>query len=120
MNNPGVYPLYVAAVDAAKPLTLVEATQNLDGMSAVSLEASFAYGSGSGTVTAIVVTSFDGGTTWRQIARFDFANAARVAIANIQAMSAKAIANYADLGSEGVNDGLLGDRLAVKIASTGT
>jgi hypothetical protein len=119
MNNPGVYPLCALQIIAAMPTPkLVTPIIDLDGMTAVSLEANFQYGSGSGTVTPIVATSFDG-INWRHIARFDFANASRVAVANLSGLLSKAVANYADLVVEGVNDGILGDRLAVLLTSTG-
>lgn len=124
MNNPGVYQLCDLGIAAAKPQSLLLPAQadqaNLSGMSAVTLEANFAFGSGSGTCIAIVATSFDDGVTWRHIARFDFANAARVAVANLNGLSSKAVTAYADLGAEGVNDGMLGDRLAVLLTVTGS
>jgi hypothetical protein len=119
MNNAGVFTLVAMQIAAAKQLTLVTPTVDLDGMSAVTLEANFQYGSGGASCSVIAATSFDAGSTWRHIARFDFLLAARVAIANLTALSPKAIATYADLASEGVNDGMLGDRLAVFVVSTG-
>ncbi len=78
------------------------------------------YGSGSGTAIAIIATSFDGGTSWRHIARFDFATQSRIAHCNLEGLLSKNITTYADLAAEGVNDGIFGDRLALYIATTGT
>jgi hypothetical protein len=119
VENPGVFTLAALQIAAAKQQALLSPILDLDGMSAVTLEANFQFGSGSGTCSAIVATSFDGGITWRHVARFDFGVASRTAIANLAALSSKAIANYADLNAEGVNDGMLGDRLAVLLTSTG-
>lgn len=120
MNNPGVFTLAALSISAAKPLALLTPIEDLDGMTAVTLEANFQYGSGGATCSAIVVTSFDGGTTWRHVARFDFTTAAAVKVANLSGLLSKAVTAYADLASEGVNDGLLGDQLAVYLVSTGT
>lgn len=120
MNNAGIYTLAALGITAAKPLALLTPVVSLAGMKAVSLDANFQYGSGGTNCSAIVATSFDGGTTWRHVARFDFLVAARVAVANLQALSSKAVTSYADLSVEGVNDFLLGDQLAAFIVSTGT
>jgi len=120
MDNPGVFILAALQISAAKPQALLTPITDLDGMSAVSLEANFQYGSGGATFSAIVATSFDGGTTWRHVARFDFTTAAAVKTANLNGLKSNAVTAYADLGAEGVNDGLLGDRLAAYIVSTGT
>lgn len=120
MDNSGIFPLGVLQIAAPRSLSLLTPILNLAGMSAVSLEANFQYGSGGTNCSAIVATTYDSGTTWRHIARFDFLTASAIKIANIQALSAKAIGAYADLASEGVNDGALGDQLAVLLVSTGT
>lgn len=120
MDNAGVYSLASLQISAARSLALLTPIEDLDGMSAASLELNFQYGSGGTTCSAIVATSFDSGTTWRHVARFDFTTSTSVKIANIQAATAKAVAAYADLASEGVNDGILGSQLAVYVVSTGT
>ncbi len=120
MNNPGAYTLAAMPISVARSLALLTPIPNLEGMTAVSLEAVFAFGSGGATCSAIAATSFDGGTTWRHIARFDFTTASAVKVANLNGLLSKAVAAYADLASEGVNDGILGAQLAVYIVSTGT
>jgi hypothetical protein len=89
-------------------------------MTAVTLDFDFKYGSGGSTVSVIVATSFDGGTTWRHIARVDFTTASAVKQCNLEGLLSKGITAYADLASEGVNDGVLGDMLAVLLTTTGT
>lgn len=120
MDNAGTFDLAVLQINAAKSLSLLTATVDLAGMSSVSLEANFQYGSGGSACSAIIATTFDDGATWRHIARFDFGTATAVKEANIQANAAKGITAYVDLGSEGVNDGMLGDQLAVLLLSSGT
>jgi hypothetical protein len=120
MSSGGIYTLCALSIGAAiSPPKLISPIEDLDGMGAVTLEANFQYGAGSGSVSPIVVTSFDGGVTWRQIARFDFGNVSRVAVATLTMLASKVISTYADLASEGLNDGMLGDRLAVLLGSTG-
>lgn len=123
MDNSGAKTLAALQIAAAMPQSLLVPTGgpvDLSGMTAISLEAEFKYGAGGGTVVAIVVTSFDGGTTWRHVARFDFAQASRVAHCNLEGLLSKGITTYADLVAEGVYDGILGDRLAVLLTTTGT
>lgn len=120
MNNPGVYTLAALQLSAARSLSILTPIQNLDGMTACNLEANFQYGSGGSTASLICATSFDLGTTWRYIARFDFTTASVVKVANLSGLLSKAVASYTDLASEGVLDGVLGTQLAAFIVSTGT
>ncbi|MCK1322146.1 hypothetical protein IVA94_14845 [Bradyrhizobium sp. 156] len=120
MNNANVYPLAALAIGAARSLSILTPVADLDGMEAVTIEANFQYGSGGTTCSAIVATTFDGGTTWRHIARFDFTTATAVKVANLNGHLSKAVTAYVDLASEGVLDGVLGDQLAVLVQSTGT
>jgi hypothetical protein len=120
MENAGVYTLAALGITTALSASAQTAIDDLGGMTAVTLEASFSYGSGGTSVAAVVQTSFDGGTTWRDIARFDFTTSTAVKVANLQASAAKSIASYSALGSEGVTDGVLADRLRCVVTSTGT
>lgn len=120
MDNPGVYVLAALQISAALPQSLLTPIDDLDGMSAGSLVVKFGYGSGSGTASVIIVTSFDGGASLFHVARFDFANADAVKTANLSGLVSKGVTAYADLASEGVNDGLLGNMLAVLLTTTGS
>jgi hypothetical protein len=120
MDNAKVYPLAVVQLAAAMPQSLLTPITNLGGMTAVTLDVDFRYGSGSGTASIIVATSFDNGTTFRHIARFDFATASAVKQCNLEGLLSMGVTAYADLASEGVNDGVLGDQLAAIITTTGT
>ena len=75
--TPGNYVLAATAITAALTAEAMSAIEDLDGMNAVTLVASLAYGSGGTTCVATVQTSFDGGTTWLDVARFDFATRRR-------------------------------------------
>ncbi|MFC3071492.1 hypothetical protein [Shinella pollutisoli] len=92
----------------------------LEGMSAVSLQASLVYGSGGTACVVVVQTSLDQGQSWIDVARFDFAQASAKKIASVSAMVAAAPAPVAALGAEGKLDGILGDRLRAKVTSSGT
>lgn len=123
MDNPGVQTLAALQISAAISQSLLMPSQgpaDLSGMAAVTLDVRFAYGAGSGTVSVIIVTSFDGASSLRHVARFDFANADGVKTANLSGLVSKGITAYDDLASEGVNDGLLGDMLAVLLTTTGS
>jgi hypothetical protein len=120
VDNPGPYTLAALEISAAQAQALLTPITGLAGMTGVSLEANFQYGSGGSTVTAIVATSFDAGVTWRHIARFDFTTATAVKVCNLEGLLSKGVTVYADLASEGVSDGILGDQLAVFLTTTGT
>lgn len=120
MDNPGPYTL--AALTILAPLTAVELTPitDLAGMLGLSLEAAWSGGTGGTSVSALVQTSFDGGTTWRDIARFDFVTSADVKQANLSGLLSKAVGDYSPLSANSVNDGILGDQLQAVITSVGT
>ena len=117
--NVGVYSLVSTQVTA--PLTALAQTPitDLDGMSAVTIEANFQYGSGGTSVSAVVQTTLDG-TNWRDVARFDFTTASRVARANLSALTPQSAATLSALAAEGVNDGFLGKGLRAVLTSVGT
>lgn len=120
MNNPGLYTLFAGEITTALSGEVSEAIVDLAGMNAATLTARLAYGSGGTSVSAKVQTTLDGGTTWLDVARFDFTTSTATKAANLSCLTAKAVAAYAALSAEGVNDGLLGDRLRAVITSVGT
>lgn len=120
MTNGGVYTLAALGITTALTSSAQTAIDDLDGATAVTLEAALAWGSGGTSIAAVVQTSFDGGTTWRDIARFDFTTASAVKVANLSGLLSKVVTAYAALASEGVFDGVLGDRLRAVITSVGT
>jgi hypothetical protein len=93
---------------------------NLAGMRSVVAWANFDYGADGTTVNATIQTSLDQGTTWIDIIRFDFTTSDRKATAAVGTFAAGAVTTLAALGSEGKLDNVLGDRLRLKVTSTGT
>ncbi|ANM12049.1 hypothetical protein [Rhizobium sp. N324] len=120
MDNPNSYTLFAGQITTALPSFAGEAIDSLEGMLACTLVAQLRWGSGGTSISAVVQTSFDGGTTWFDVARFDFAAASAVKYANLSGLSAKAAAAYAALSVEGVNDGLLGPKMRAQLSSVGT
>lgn len=120
MDNPGAKNLAVLNVTTALAAQAQTAIDDLDGMTAVTLTAEFGYGSGGTTCSAVVQTTFDGGTVWWDIARFDFTTATRKAACNLEGLLSKAVTTYAALASESVFDGVLGNQLRAVVTSTGT
>ncbi len=107
MNNPGVYNLFSGEITAALSGAAQTPIIDLAGMQAVSLVARLAYGSGGATIRARVQTSLDGGDTWLDVASFNFTTASAVKSANVSGLTAKAVAAFTALTTDGVNDGLL-------------
>lgn len=120
MDTPGAYTLIAMDLTTALTAQAQTSVDGLDGIAAVTIEAEFAYGSGGTTCALIVQTSHDGGTIWFDIARFDFLLASRRASCNLTGLLANAVATYAALSAEGVNNGNLGPMLRGVITSTGT
>jgi hypothetical protein len=116
----GTYSLAAISLTTALSASAQSAITGLEGMTSVSVVALFSYGSGGTTCVVVIQTSFDEGVTWLDIARFDFATTTVRKWINLSAGLAQAVATYAALGSEGVTDKLLGDRLRAVITSTGT
>ena len=121
MDSPGLYTLALVPLTTALAASAGAQTAivDLDGMTATTLECSFAYGSGGTSCTVLVQTHFDG-STWRDIARFDFTTASAVKHCNLEGLLSKAVTAYAALASEGVYDGVLGDSLRAVVSSVGT
>src|SRR3954468_18140983 len=104
-----VYTLASREITGALTAEAQDAILDLDGMTAVTLEARFGYGSGGTSASVTFQTSFDG-STWGDVARFDFTTASATKVANLSGLLSKGVTAYAALGSEGVLDGILGDR----------
>lgn len=121
MDNPGIYTLAALGIGLATPVagSRQAAIVDLDGMSEVSFEATFAYGSGGTSLIAVVQTTFDDGVNWRDIARFEFATAAATKTACVTKIAA-GVVGYAALNGEFTRNGCLGNQLSVLLFSTGT
>jgi len=118
--NPGVYTLASVAITAPLTASVQTPIVNLEGLTGVTLDVAFGYGSGGTTAVVVVQTSSDGGTIWRDVAYFAFTTASASKYANLSGLTPKSVAAYAALAMDGVNDGLLGDQLRAVITTTGT
>ncbi len=121
-KNIGVFGLGDLTLTTAGTQTGAPVT-DLDGMTAVTLQLRLAYGSGGTSAKAYVQTSLDQGTTWVDIACVVFATASEVAILNLSGLTPKTSqVNPTDgaLADDTALDGVLGDRLRLKVVSTGT
>lgn len=118
-SRPGIHSLGDFEITTAATVVGEEIT-GLDGLTALTISARLAYGSGGATVIATVKTSLDQGTTWLAIARIDFATASAHKVANVSGLTPKTTPAAVTLGAEGCVDGVLGDRLRVDVTSTGT
>jgi hypothetical protein len=95
----------------------------LEGMTALTFQARLAYGSGGTSVKVYLQTSIDQGTTIIDIACLTFTTASAVKVINLSGLTPKTTAvTPADgaLTDDTCVDGILGDRLRVKIVSVGT
>jgi hypothetical protein len=128
MNNPGIYSL--TQLDGSSDLAITTAgTQTCDvidslhGMSAVSLQARLAYGSGGTKVSVYIQTSLDGGNSWVDIACLTFTTASATKVINLSGLTPVTTAATPTDGAlvdDTAVDGILGDRLRAKVVSAGT
>lgn len=90
----------------------------------MSLQATFTYGSGGTSADAWVQTSLDGGTTWSDVAHFNFTTASARTIMNVAANTpALATITPGDGGALAVNtalSGVWGNMWRVKYTTVGT
>jgi hypothetical protein len=103
--------------------TTCDAITGLTNLSAVSVQARFVYGSGGTTCKAYVQTSIDQGTTWIDVACLAFATTNATKVVNLSGMTpvtTPATPVDGALADNSSLDGILGDRLRVKVISTGT
>ncbi len=102
---------------ASVPVVLNASPVNL------TVQATFAYGSGGATVDAYVQTTFDGGVTWQDVANFHFTTAAAREIINLDAktpVTTQVSGSDGALAANTAQDGILGPQLRVKYQSSGT
>lgn len=122
MLNPGVYDLCDFQITVAGTFTSTPIT-DLQGMLAALVSLRFAYGSAGTTVAAYVQSSADQGSTWHDIAHVAFATGAEHVLLNFSALTPKTtqvVPTDGSLSADTAVDGILGDRLRVKIVVTGT
>jgi hypothetical protein len=96
---------------------------DLDGLTAITLLVRFAPVSGGTTCKAWVQTSLDQGQTWADIFCAAFTTTAGFKIVNLSGLTPRTTVlapTDAALADDTAVDGVLGDRLRLKITSTGT
>lgn len=81
-----------------------------------------AYGSGGTTIRVYLQTSLDGGTTYMDIACVLFGAAAKAVVLNFSSLTPKTtqvVPTDGTLADDTAIDGIIGDRLRLKVVSTG-
>lgn len=124
---PGVYSLSKngtsndLAIAGAATTVCTEVTK-LNGLGSVTFQARLAYGNGGTDVKVYLQTSLDGGATWVDIACLAFAVASETKLVTLAAGATAAAVVPTDgaLADDTMVQGVLGDRLRVKVVSTGT
>jgi hypothetical protein len=120
MNNPSPYTLANLDFTGASGTPLTPIT-GIEGAVSVTIDVDFKFASpATPTGNVKVQTSFDGGTTWRDVARFDFAQASFVKHANLEFLLSKGVTVYAPLSAENVYDGVMGTQLRAVPSWTGS
>lgn len=119
MTDPGVKTLAALALTTALTSQVQTAVDGLDGMFSANILAEVIGFVGGTSVSVKVRVSRDDGTTWLDVARFDFTDAGKK-YANLQRTAAKAVTAYAALAAEGVNDNLFGPMWDVIVTTIGT
>ena len=110
-------------ITTAQTAALKTSVSGLARASSLALYCNFTYGSSGTTAKVYVQTSFDGGTTWIDIAMFDHTTSSLARAYNLTSTTAiTSVYTVTDgsLSSNTCKDGLIGDMLRVKFTSTGT
>lgn len=133
MDSPGIKNLGDRSITAALTGEVItsgisaagvaqEFIDRLEGALAASVQVRFAYGSGGTSCKAYLQTSFDQGVTWVDIACAAFTTSSATKVFNLSGLTPKttlAAPTDGSLSDDSVVDGLLGDRLRVKVTSVG-
>jgi len=122
MEAGGFYSLGDIAVTAAA-IYLGTPIDELDGMTAVTAQVKFAYGSGGTSGNAFLQTSLDQSATWIDIASVTFTTAGKTVVLNFSGLTPR-LTEYTptdgSLANDTAVDGILGDRLRLKVVTVGT
>lgn len=126
MLNPGIKNLCNFNITNNTPAVGEIATpiEDLEGMVACGVMLFFQYGSAGSSAKAYLQTSFDQGNTWFDIACVTFTTATKMAVINFSALTPKitfplTTPSDGSLADDSAIDGWLGDRLRVKLKTTG-
>lgn len=106
-----------AATAVCTPIT------GLTGMQSLTVSLRLAYGSGGTTIKAYLQTSIDGGNTWDDVACWAPSNANASKRWNFSALTpvtTPVTPTDGAMTDDTAQDGILGDRVRLKVVSTGT
>lgn len=122
LSNPAIIPLGTFQIGAAG--TQIGTPQiNLQGLTALSCQVRFAYGSGGTKVNVYLQSSIDTGNSFFDIANVAFTTSSGVELINLSGLNSvttpQAAANLSLADNTSLN-GPLGDRLQAVVVSTGT
>jgi hypothetical protein len=120
--SPGIVPLGNFQVGAATTQTGAPQT-GLQGMTALSCQVRFAYGSGGTQANVYIQTSIDQGQSWFDIANVEFTTSSAVDEINLSGLNSvttPTAATNLTLPNNTTFNGPLGDRLQAVVVSTGT
>lgn len=123
MRNPGDFTLLSLGITTALGAAAQTSVRNLEGISAATIEAQFAYGSSGTSCKVWIQTTLDQGQTWLDIANFAFTTASATKVINLSGLTPVTTAITPTDGSMAdntVQDGVLGSALRAKITTTGT
>jgi len=113
----GDFQVAAAATQTGTPVT------NLQGLTALSCQARFFYGSGGTQTNVFIQTSLDQGQSWFDIANIEFTTSSGIEAINLSGLNSvttpTAPQNLA-LSNNTTFNGPLGDRLQAVVVSTGT
>jgi hypothetical protein len=115
--------LNLKAIGAAIGLAVSNPVKFLVAPRNVCVQGNFTYDSGGTTVDAFVQTSLDNGATWCDIAQFHFTTASARFLYNLNSqtpITAEATPTDGALAANTSKDGILGNQIRVKYATTGT
>lgn len=110
-------------VTTAQTASTKTAVIGLARAKSVAIHCNFTYGSGGTSAKVWVQTSFDGGTTWVDVANFAHLTTSLRRVYNLSALTPVTTvytATDGTLADDTCKDGLIGDQLRVKFTSTGT
>ena len=110
-------------ITTAQTASTKTAVAGLARAKSVALHCKFTYGSGGTSAKVYVQTSFDGGSTWVDIANFAHTTSSLNRAYNLSALTPVTTVYTVTDGSltdDTCKDGLIGDQLRVKFTSVGT
>lgn len=120
---PATLQLMNETITTAQTASTKTSVRGLARAKSLAIHCIFDYGSGGTTAKVWVQTSFDGGTTWVDIANFAHTTSDLSRAYNLTSNTAvTTVYTVTDgtLADDTCKDGLIGDQLRVKFTSTGT